>query len=92
METTRRGIWFDQETGEFRTADLRMKFDFGSGQTEVRGPKGFVEHHLDLNRALETARMFLDHTPSIGMALALAIQGQFATWSGTCKFGLTRQV
>ena len=50
-------------------------------QVSCRGPQEFVQQ-IDWARAQSTAGLFAAHTDSPFMAFALAIQMQFAAWSG----------
>jgi len=75
-----KGIVFNNGTGRYETDYGWFQFNFTTGEVLVEAPG--ANEWFDADRAMGTAQMFMRYSPTPGMALALAIHGQYAAWKG----------
>ena len=75
------GIVYNREKGCFETPWGRIHLNFNTGEIKVVGPE--ANKWFDADRALNTASMFVRFCDSPGMAIALAIHGQWAAYQGS---------
>lgn len=73
-------IYFDKESGEFKTPWGFVKCNFTTGEVSVSGPA--VHDWYDSDKAIRTATLFAGYCESPGMAFTLAVHQQYAAWKG----------
>lgn len=73
------GIRYDEQSGRYETPWGWIKLDFATSEVQVYGPG--VNAWFRPDEAVKTAGLFAA-CASLGMAVALAIHGQYAAWQG----------
>ena len=74
------GIRYDERSGRYETPWGWIKLDFATKEAQVYGPG--VNEWFRPDKAVKTAGLFAAYA-SPGMAVALAIHGQYAAWQGS---------
>lgn len=75
------GIRYDEAQRRYETGWGWIKLDLSAGDVQVFGPG--VNEWFDADKAVRTAALFSAYAPSLGMAVALAVNEQYGAWKGT---------